>query len=179
MKWVIGFAVVFGLCVVSLIRSAMKAGKRELSSDVLARARTLLSVSPASPGAGWQQLGQLTTADGLNLKFDHDDDPQAEAMLLAPGVNNEKLRNSLANNLHITLEENFRTFHVHTDGYVFRIRARGTGKVVGKQTCLKMAVNPKTGEPIGGKLENDDDIDAAVGDWIEIESAEILQVQAA
>ena len=179
MKWVIGFGIVFGLCVIALVRGAMKAGKRELSREELARASTLLSVSSSAPGEGWQRLGELTTADGLNIKFDHDDDPQAEALMLAPGVANERPGNSLANNLPITLGADFETYHVHTGGFVFRIRARGTGNVVGKQTRLQMAINPKTGMPIGGKLENDDDLDAAVGDWIEIESAEILQVQPA
>ena len=174
MTWVIGFGILFALCVLLIIKNARRAGARELPDEVVSRARQLVSVSASRPGVGWQRLGSRTMADGLNLKFDHDDDPQAEAMLLAPGVDSAARVSTLANNLPIKLGSSFETFHVHTGGYIFRLRARGTAKVVDKTTCIKMVINPKSGEPIGGKIENDDDYDAAVGDWIEIESAEIL-----
>jgi hypothetical protein len=170
------FLVVLGVCVLLLARGAQKAGKRQLRSEEMAWARTLLAVSQESPGDGWQRLGSLTSSNGLNLKFDHNDDPQAEAMIFAPGASDDTTRSRLSNRVTIELPEEFTTFHVHTAGYVFRVRAKGTGGVVGKEICLKMAVNPRTLEPVGGIIENDDDTDAAVGDWIEIESAEILQI---
>ena len=174
MSWVIGFGVLFGLCVLMIINNARRAGRRELSAEQLSRSRQILSVTVAQPGAGWQRLGRLTTADGLNLKFDHNDDPQAEAMLLAPGVDPQHRVSNFANTLPIQLSATFQTFHVHTAGYIFKLRARGTGKVVDKTTRIQMVISTRTGEPVGGKIENDDDDDAAVGDWIEVESAEIL-----
>ena len=55
-----------------------------------------------------------------------------------------------------------------------RIKNLKSGKIVDKTTRIQMVIATRTGEPVGGKIENDDDDDAAVGDWIEIESAEIL-----
>ena len=127
------------------------------------------------PGGGWQHLGKKTTARGLDLKFDHDDDPWAEAILLAPGVG-EPRRNTLAHRLTVRLGSDFATHHVHTSGYAFRVRLRGTGLVVGKEVLIMMKVD-RDGSPYGATIENDDDTDAAVGDWIEIEWAEILRVR--
>ena len=137
----------------------------------------MVKITVRSPGNGWQKLGSKTTARGLDLKFDADDDPQAEAMIPVPDLDAARSSNGLANRLTITLSDQFESHHVHTGGYVFRVRLRGSGKIIGKEVLLKMVINPRSGEPIGGMLENDDDTDAAVGDWIEVESAEILSVE--
>ena len=52
---------------------------------------------------------------------------------------------------------------------------RGTGPVVGKEVRIQMHVANK-GRPHGGRVENDDDIDAAVGGWIEFEEVDVLEV---
>lgn len=173
--FVAGFFVVLGLAVVSLVRTKRKAGPAQLDVRRLAMTTPLLRVTGADPGDGWQDRGRKTTVDGLNLRFDHDDDPQAEATLRAPGVGSGASRNHFSNNRTIRLGADFETHHVHTGGYVFRVSIRGTGKVVGKEVRLQMLVTPN-GEAYGGRIENDDDTDAAVGDWIEVESAEILRV---
>ena len=64
---------------------------------------------------------------------------------------------------------------MHTAGYVFQIRLRGTGQVVGRQMRIQMMVDGD-GKPVGGRIENDDDTRAAVGDWIEVASAEVLEI---
>lgn len=84
-------------------------------------------------------MGQKTTARGLDIKFDHEDDPWAEATLLASGVR-EPLRNTLAHRFTVRLGGDFETHHVHTSGHVFRVRLRGTGSVVGKDVLILMKV---------------------------------------
>lgn len=161
--------------IVYAIVQAVRAGPPQLSDEKLQRALPVLRVTPDEPGPGWQDLGKETRADGLKLRFDADDDPWAEATLVLPGA--QKARPTLAHKRTVTLGAEFETHHVHTRGYVFRIRLRGTGTVVGKQTQIAMVVG-KGDEPYGGRVENDDDTDAAVGGWIEVESAEILRVPA-
>jgi len=58
---------------------------------------------------------------------------------------------------------------------VFQVSLRGAPGVIGKEIRIKMVVR-KGSEPVGGQIENDDDTDAAVGDWIEIERAAIIQL---
>ena len=175
MPWVAGFFAAFGLVVVWLVLQARKAGRRTLPDGLLARGRTVLRVERDAPGPGWGKLGNKTTVRGLDVRFDHDDDPQAEATLLVSEHSGEGSNSTLANSLTVDLEEEFVSHHVHTAGFVFRIRLRGTGKVVGRQTRIQMVVDG-SGRPVGGRIENDDDTRAAVGDWIEVESAEILKI---
>ena len=78
------FLLALGLVATLLIWSARKAGRRQLPASILARGRPLVQVTSGSPGEGWQGLGAMTVADGLNLRFDHDDDPEAEASLFVP-----------------------------------------------------------------------------------------------
>ena len=71
------FLLALGLVVAFLIWSARKAGRRQLPASILARGRPLVQVTSGSPGEGWQGLGARTVTDGLNLRFDHDDDARA------------------------------------------------------------------------------------------------------
>jgi len=173
-EWVIGFAVVFGLAVVTLARRAKKAGPREVDAEALSRGQTVVRCTAAEPGEGWSDLGSKTAADGLRLRFDADDDPQAEAALLVP-QHDRAGGNRFGHSRTITLSRDFTDEHVHTSGYVFRLRLRGTGATVGKQVEIKMKVG-SNGEPYGGVIENDDDHDPATGDWIDFEYVEIMKV---
>lgn len=172
LAWIaVGVVVLF----VYLIVLGMRAGPRELDSMQLARAVTVRKATAGTTGDVWSNLGSRTTADSMRLKFDHDDDPQAEATFLADPSKPEK-RNTLSNMHTVRLAKDFETHHVHTRGYVFRARLRGTEPVVGKEVRLLMKVNGN-GTPHGGGVENDDDIDAAIGGWIEFEELEILKVR--
>lgn len=174
MPWVTGFLVAFGLVVFWLVLQARKAGRRTLPESLLARGRTVMRVDRDAPGPGWGKLGSKTTVRGLDVRFDHDDDPEAEATLLV-STEMGTTTSALANRVTVDLEEEFATHHVHTAGYAFRIRLRGTGQVIGRQTRIQMVVDGN-GDPVGGRMENDDDTRAAVGDWIEVESAEVLKI---
>jgi hypothetical protein len=176
MVWVYVFAGVFGLAALSLIYRARKAGPRQVSAEVLARGRPVVRITADDPGEGWQETGSKTQADGLNLRFDHDDDPQAEATLLVPEFERASRSNTFSHVLTIDLSKDWETHHLHTSGYVFRVRLRGDSAVAGKQVRLKMVVG-SDGRPYGGRIENDDDTDAAVGGWIEVEWAEVLRVE--
>ena len=172
MEIVTGFLVVFGLTIVWVVFQARRAGPRILDEPDLRRAVTIKRGDADNPGDGWTKLGKLTTADGLRLKFDHDDDPQAEASFM---VEERNVINALGQRLTVRLTDDFETHHVHNRGYVFRVRLRGTGPVVGKEVRIQMHVHGD-GKPYCGKVENDDDTDAAVGGWIDFEEIEILQV---
>lgn len=174
MPFVIGFMIVFALLVLYLIVQARRAGQRQLGELDLARAVTLARATASDPGNGWSLLGSKTRAEGLHLRFDHDDDPQAEASFLIDPATSGK-GNTLAHRVTVRLGDAFETHHVHTRGYVFRVRLRGTGPVVGKEVLIQMHVR-SDGTPWGGRVENDDDTDAAVGGWIEFEEVELLQV---
>jgi hypothetical protein len=177
LPWVLGFLGVFGLCVVLVVRQALRAGPRVLEESALRAARTLVRRTRAAPGPGWEQTGSCTETRGLDLRFESDDDPEARARLFAPDSGGERARSTLANALTVTLTDRFATHHVHTAGSIFHISLRGTGGVVGKQVRLMMAVDAR-GAPCHGRIENDDDTDAAVGDWIEVEWAELALVAA-
>jgi hypothetical protein len=174
MPFVVAFFIVFALLALYLVVQARRAGPRQLGELDLARAVTLAGATASDPGNGWSLLGSKTTAEGLNLKFDHDDDPQAEAsFLIDPAMTREG--NTLAHRVTVRLSDEFETHHVHTRGHVFRVRLRGTGSVVGKEVLIQMHVM-SDGTPWGGRVEHDDDTDAAVGGWIEFDAVEILQV---
>lgn len=173
--WLIVALAVLGLAIVWLVRQSSKAGPRQLPADALNGASRLVRVTASDPGRGWEKLGSRTRADGLKLRFDHDDDPQAEASLLVP-AGGRASRGALANSRTIRLAPEFETHHVHTAGHVFRLRLRGTGEVAGREVRIQMAVDD-AGRPFAGRVENDDDTDAAVGDWIEVEWAEVLRVR--
>jgi len=173
----IGLGVVglFVLLIAYLAVQAKRAGPPQLTEMELARAIPVVSATADDPRHGWSLLGSKTVADGLKLRFDHDDDPEAEATFLVdPAVT--KKRNSLALTNTVRLGAEFETHHVHARGYVFRVRMRGTGPVVGKQVQLEMHVGDD-GKPFGGRVENDDDTEAAVGGWIEFEKVEVLEVR--
>jgi hypothetical protein len=167
------FLALFALLVIYLIFQTKRAGPRQLDEMKLARAITVAKATRSDPGHGWSGLGSKTTAEGLRLRFDHDDDPQAEATFLAD-PSRPRQGNTLAHSLTVRLGSDFETHHVHTRGYVFRVRIRGTDPVVGKEVRIKMHV-ANDGTPYGGRIENDDDTDAAVGGWIEFEEVEVLK----
>ncbi len=171
---VFAFLTVFALIVVYLVIQTKRAGPRQLAETDLSRAVTVAKATADDPGQGWSHLGSRTTAQGLRLKFDHDDDPQAEATFLADS-GRAKQRNTLAHSLTVRLTDTFETHHIHTRGCVFRVRLRGSDRVVGKEIRLQMHVE-SDGTPYGGRVENDDDTDAAVGGWIDFEEIEILRV---
>ncbi|MGI9627377.1 MAG: hypothetical protein ACR2QM_11125 [Longimicrobiales bacterium] len=175
MPGVLGFATAFGLMVLYLLFQARKAGPRQLSDALIARGRPLIRVESGTQNQGWGGLGTKTSTRGIDVRFDHDDDPQAEATLYVPGRSPGESTQSLANRMTVDLESEFTDYHVHTSGYVFRIRMRGTGKIVGRQTRIQMVVDG-SGRAVGGRMENDDDTRAAVGDWIEVEYAEVLEI---
>lgn len=170
---VVVLLVAFGLMVVYFARLQRAAGPRTLDGPRLARARTLLSLTAGEADSAWHELGRATTARGLDLKFEADDDPAARALLRLPGVP-EKRRLALANSVAVRLAPDYETHHVHTAGYVLRVRLRGASGVVGREVRIQMVVDGGK-EPVGARIENDDDDDAAVGDWVEIESLEILE----
>jgi hypothetical protein len=175
MPFVIGFASLFALFVLYLVVQTRKAGPQQVSEVALARAITVARATAEEPGNGWSALGSRTSADGLRLRFDHDDDPQAEATFLVDPAGCAKA-NTLSHRMTVRLGADYESFHVHTRGHAFRVRMRGTGAVVGKEVCIMMRVRGD-GTPLGGKVENDDDTDAAVGDWIDFESVEVLDVR--
>ncbi len=177
MPYLLVFGVVLLACVVILVQRVRVAGPRQLDDAALARAREVARWTRAEPGTGWRELGSRTTTRGLDLHFDHDDDPQAEATLLAPGARPRPV-STYSNVVVVPLAEQFVTHHVHTAGWVFRVSLRGTGAVVGREVKLTMQV-ASASRPHGGRIENDDDLDAAVGDWIEVEWAELLAVESA
>lgn len=178
MTWVAIFLGALVLIVLALIRAARRAGPRQVAQDVLDGCRALYTVQHSDDGPdAWSKLGSRTVAHGLHLRFNHDDDPQAEATMLLPGL--DKLpHNLLSNRVTVRLGSTFETHHVHTGGFVFRVTMRGSPEVVGKQTIIQMLVD-RHNSAVGGRIENDDDTDAAVGGWIEIEQAEVLQVVSA
>jgi hypothetical protein len=152
----------------------MKAGSTTVDPALLERGHTVLHRTVKDYGPGWDVTGSATQSRGLDLRFDHDDDPQAEATMLVPGRSGRG-SNLLTNMNTIRLPADFEDHHVHTGGFVFRVRLRGTGSVVGREIRLGMLVDGK-GAAHGGRIENDDDTDAAVGDWIEVVGAEILEL---
>ncbi len=183
MTWVIAFFAVFGIAVLLLVLQAKKAGPRQVPGADIDSGRTVVRVTAAEPGAGWQELGSKTRVDGINLRFDHNDDPQAQATLLVP-ERDRGGRNTFTHNLTVALTDTFETHHVHTAGYVFRVRLRGDAAVAGKEVKIQMKVSGD-GKAYGGHIENDSGkrragaaSKAAVGGWIEIEWAEVLQLRA-
>ena len=175
MSVALGFVALFALFIAYMAVQAKRAGPPQLSEMELARATAIASATAEEPGNGWSRLGSRTIARGLHLRFDHDDDPEARATFLVDPTVTKK-RSSLALTNTVRLPAEFQTFHVHTRGYVFRVRMRGTGPVVGKQVQIEMHVTDR-GVPWGGQVENDDDTDAAVGGWIEFEKVEVLEVR--
>jgi hypothetical protein len=165
--WVVGGAL--ALLVGWVFALTRKAGPAHLSDAVLARARVLHRWTADGPPPHWEGVGSATTVDGI--EFDSDDDPTAEATLALPGGREGGL--GVAQRITVTLGGDFQTHHAHTAGYVFRLSMRGTGPVFGKEVVIMMKPG-EGGRPYGGRIENDDDTDAAVGGWIEIEWAEIL-----
>jgi len=168
-------AVVFALLIVVMLIQSAKAGKSVVSEDAIRKGSLVCAITPESPGEGWQELGIKTTARGLDLRFDHDDDPQASATLLFPGYDLSLNRSRFGQSRTITLTSAFATHHVQNSGYVFRVSLRGTGDVIDRQVRIKMVIDGKK-EPFGGSIENDDDTAAAVGDWVEVERAELLKL---
>lgn len=176
MSWTAVLLAIPVVFVILVVYAKARAGRSQLSEDELRSARVLMDLSPDDPDVVWQELGSLTTCRALDLKFDHDDDPQAEATLLAPGAV-PRPGSLISNVVEVRLGAEFETHHVHTAGYAFRVCLRGTGGVVDKITRIKMMVDGH-GRPYGARMENDDgEADqAAVGDWIEIKRAEILEI---
>jgi hypothetical protein len=172
---VVVILVLFGLLVLYFIFDVVRAGPNQLSEMDLARATVIQQSTADHPEPGWSGLGQKTTADGLNLKFDHDDDPWAQASYLPRG-GRDTARSTTANRKTVRLRRDLETHHVHTRGYVFRVRMRGTEPVIGKAIKVQMHVRGD-GTPHCGRVENDDDTDPAVGGWIEFESVELLEVK--
>lgn len=171
MMWILG---ILALLIIMALLLGRKAGAPTLSETQLHSATRLLAIGSSDTEATWHELGSRTHARRLDLKFDHDDDPKAEATLRLPDANSDNI-GKVSNRVVVTLTDTFQTVHVHTMGYVFQVSLRGTGAVVDKQVIIKMMVDTK-GNPFGARIENDDDTDAAVGDWIEIRDIKILQV---
>ena len=63
------------LLIAYLVVQAKRAGPPRLPDADLARATVIASATADAPGHGWSNLGSKTSADGLELRFDHDDDP--------------------------------------------------------------------------------------------------------
>lgn len=172
MTWAV-VAGAFGLFVLYLVVQVRRAGPAQLDEAQLARASVVHRWTRDGPAPRWEGVGSATTVDGLRIKFDADDDPQAEATLALPGG---RKGGGVSRRITVRLGADFQTYHAHTAGHVFRVRMRGTGGVIGKQVCIMMKPG-EGGRPYGGRIENDDDTDAAVGDWIEIEWAEVLKAR--
>lgn len=166
----------FVLFVLYAVRMERLVGPKQVDAAALKRGVTLRSVGRDDAGSPWDDLGSKTTARGLDLLFEHDDDPQARAVLRVPGGPEKKPATLVTNTVVVRLTADFETHHVHSAGYVFRVRLRGTGPVVGREVQIQMPVAGRN-RPFGGRIENDDDHDPAVGGWIEIESMEILEVR--
>jgi len=166
---------VIAIGVFRAVRTVKRLGKSTVSEAIIEAGRPLLRAHRDLEGARWDALGSATEARGLDLRFSADDDPAAEATIRLPEAP-EKPRASTSLVKRVTLTGDWRTEHVHTGGYVFRLRLRGAPGVVGKVVRLQMRVDGE-GNPWAGRIENDDDDPAAVGDWIEIEWLEILDVR--
>ena len=174
MSFVTGFLVLFSLFVVLLVVRGIRAGPNQLDDLALSRATPIRRIAAGGSSEVWSKLGSKTEANGLHLRFDHNDDPQAEASFMADGGERSVI-NAMGVRRTVRLTEEFSTHHVHNRGYVFRVSVRGTPPVVGKEVKIQMHVHGD-GEPYCGKVENDDSLDAAIGGWIEFESVELLKV---
>lgn len=171
---VVALVALFGLVVAYFVAQIKKAGPQRLSDRDLARGVVVRKSTRERPEPGWGGLGKKTTARGLDLRFDHDDDPQAEASYFADGAEARK-GSSFANGVEVRLTASFETHHVHTSGHVFRVRVRGTEPVIGRSVKMKMHVF-NDGSARCGRVENDEQARPAVGGWIEFESVELLKV---
>jgi len=93
------------LLIAYLVVQAKRAGPPRLPDADLARATVVASATADVPGLGWSNLGSKTVADGLKLRFDHDDDPQAEATFLVdPSVTKKRNSLSLRNTVRLGFE---------------------------------------------------------------------------
>lgn len=165
----------FAVLVAWIVFKTRQAGSPQVSDAALASARPLARISRDSPGPGWQKLGSRTTTRGLDIRFDADDDPEAEATHILESAPS-RTGAMFAPRHPVRLTGDWSEHHVHTRGYVARIRLRGTGQAVGRQVMFMMKV-AGNGEPWGVTLENDDDREPAMGDWIEVESVEVLKLR--
>ncbi len=170
--------VMVGLAILWLIRLGFKLGPAQLDKRVLARTRTIVKLTVKHPGEGWETLGSMTEARGLDLKFEHDNDPEAQALFIVPQSLGGSLGqgNTFCNSSTVTLGHEMADYHTHSAGFVFRVRMKGTGGVAGRKTVIQMVVD-SSDRPVGGRIENDPKHDPAVGDWIVIESMEVLKVE--
>lgn len=169
------FAIAFAAFLIFLFIQTRRAGPVQVEESAIRSGRIIREVRREDAGNPWGKLGIKTSANGLDLKFDHDDDPQAEATLYVPGLDAGYTGGGFSTPFTVRLTEAFRTHHAHNSGFVFQVSLRGAPGVIGKEIRIKMVVR-KGSEPVGGQIENDDDTDAAVGDWIEIERAAIIQL---
>lgn len=165
----------FAVMVFMAVRAVRRLGPSTISEAQIAAGRPLLRTHRDIDGPRWDELGSATETRGLDLLFRADDDPAARATMLVPGAP-VKPRSTTSLVQRVTLTEEWATPHVHTAGFVFRVRLRGAPGVVGKVVRLQLRVDGN-GQPWAARIENDDDDPAAVGDWIEIEWLEILDVR--
>lgn len=101
--WLVVVLVLFALAILWLVRQTRKAGPRELNERDFELASSLVRVTASDPRAGWQELGRRTHADGLKLRFDRDDDPEAQAYVGSmpiPVMGDPRVRNQAHSSLH-------------------------------------------------------------------------------
>ena len=158
-----------------VFRVLKRLGPATIPEEAMEAGRPLLRVHRDAGDPQWDHLGAGTESRGLDLLFHADDDPEAEATVRAPGAP-VKAPSTTSRARRVTLTAEWQTAYVHAGGYVFRARVRGAPGVVGKVVRLKMRVD-SAGKPWAGHIGNDDDDPAAVGDWVEVEWLEMLDVR--
>ena len=167
----------FALAAVGIAATMRKLGRPTRTDEQLRNAKVLMILRNGDPHAAWSEKGSATQSEGLNLRFDADDDPAARAFILLPDAPLVNRASTLANVQKIRLADDFVTHHCASGKHACLVKLRGTGAVVGRCVKLQMVID-KAGNAVGVCIENDDDDDPAMGDWIEIDSIAILEFPA-
>ena len=121
----------------------------------------------------WHATDTGVDTRGLDVRFgDEDDDVEIWS-------GEGDVPSGLAGRRPFTLADTMTTLRVENErwGVAFEVRARGTGSVVG--TTVELGVMRALGDGptrYGGQLESGD---ASVGDWIEVEHARLVRLEAA
>lgn len=163
--------VLFGLAIGLALWTGRKLGRPTRSKEEVARGRVIGQYH--SPHDTWHELGTETRAEGLDLFFNADDDPAAQATIMLTESKDKKML--VANNVSVPLTADFQT-HISASGsYAAVVELRADPGVVGRSVNVQMLVSPD-GAPIGVRIENDDEHDPAIGDWIRITRIAIVEL---
>ena len=168
------FILTFGLGIAVSYRNAKKLGPKQIAPEALRSARVVILLHNGDSTSTWTKVGSATSVDGLSVRFDAADDPAAEAQLHI-GAKAFPATGLISNKVLVSLQPEYTDAHVHSAGYVALLSVRGTPHVVGRKIKLKMRVT-RDGSPHSVCIENEDDLDPAIGGWIEIRRLAVLQL---